>query len=40
MESGKLRVLMLGPDRGVHGGISAIVNNYYEAGLDNKVDLK
>lgn len=40
MESGKLRVLMLGPDRGVHGGISAIVNNYYEAGLDSKVDLK
>ncbi len=40
MESERKRVLMVGPDRGVHGGISAIVNNYYEAGLDKKVDLK
>ncbi len=31
---------MVGPDRGVHGGISAIVNCYYEAGLDRQVDLK
>ncbi len=30
---------MLGPAREVHGGISAVVNNYYEAGLDQKVDL-
>ena len=40
MSNGNIRVLMVGPDRGVHGGISAIVNNYYEAGLDEKVDLK
>ena len=35
----KIRVLMVGPDRSVHGGISGIVNNYYEAGLDKKIDL-
>ncbi len=33
------RVLMVGPDRSVHGGISGVVNNYYEAGLDHKIDL-
>lgn len=37
---GKIRVLMLGPDRKVHGGISAVVNNYYEAGLTEKIKLK
>ncbi|MCR5404252.1 MAG: glycosyltransferase family 4 protein [Butyrivibrio sp.] len=36
----KIRVLMIGPDRSVHGGISALVNSYYEAGLDKKVELK
>ena len=36
---GKIRVLMIGPDRSVHGGISAVVNGYYEAGLDEAVDL-
>lgn len=35
----KIRVLMVGPDRSVHGGISGVVNNYYEAGLDKKIDL-
>lgn len=30
---------MVGPDRSVHGGISGVVNNYYEAGLDRKVKL-
>lgn len=35
----KLKVLMIGPDRSVHGGISGVVNNYYEAGLDKKIDL-
>ena len=30
---------MVGPDRSVHGGISGVVNNYYEAGLDQKIDL-
>lgn len=35
----KIKVLMVGPDRGVHGGISAVVNNYYDAGLDQKIGL-
>lgn len=30
---------MVGPDRSVRGGISGVVNNYYEAGLDKKIDL-
>lgn len=30
---------MIGPARSVHGGISGVVNNYYEAGLDQKVRL-
>ncbi len=34
-----MRVLMVGPDRSVHGGISGVVNNYYEAGLDKKTEL-
>ena len=34
-----IRVLMVGPDRSVHGGISGVVNNLYDAGLDKKVDL-
>jgi glycosyltransferase involved in cell wall biosynthesis len=38
--SDRIRVLMVGPDRGVHGGISAMVNTYYKAGLGQKVDLK
>lgn len=39
METDKFRVLMIGPDRSVHGGISGVVNNYYEAGLDKLIDL-
>ncbi|RKI91752.1 glycosyltransferase family 1 protein [Parablautia intestinalis] len=35
----KIKVLMIGPDRSVHGGISGVVNNYYEAGLDKKIEL-
>lgn len=35
----KIKVLMLGPDRRVHGGISAVVNNFYDAGLDEKIFL-
>ena len=35
-----IRVLMIGPARKVHGGISGVVNNYYEAGLDKKVKLR
>ncbi|MDO4332411.1 MAG: glycosyltransferase family 4 protein [Eubacteriales bacterium] len=34
-----MKVLMVGPDRSVHGGISGVVNNYYEAGLDQKIEL-
>ena len=34
-----MRVLMIGPARNVHGGISGVVNNFYEAGLAKKVDL-
>lgn len=36
----KLKVLMIGPGRDVMGGISTVVNKYYEAKLDDKVDLK
>lgn len=35
----KKKVLMIGPARSVHGGISGVVNNYYEAGLKEKIDL-
>lgn len=38
--SRKLRVIMVGADRSVHGGVSAVVNNYYEAGLDKKIELR
>lgn len=34
-----IKVLMIGPDRSVHGGISGVVNNYYEAGLQQKIEL-
>ncbi len=33
------KVLMIGPGRKVHGGISGMVNNYYDAGVDRMVDL-
>lgn len=36
----KLKVLMIGPARSVHGGVSAVVNSYYEAGLADQVKLK
>ena len=35
-----MKVLMIGPDRSVHGGVSAVVNNLYAAGLDKKLKLK
>lgn len=35
----RLRVLMIGPDRSVHGGISGVVNNYFDAGLNQMIDL-
>lgn len=36
----KMKVLMVGPDRSVHGGISSVVNNYYEADLDKEIELR
>lgn len=35
-----MKVLMIGPARSVNGGISAVVNNYYKAGLDKQIDLE
>ena len=35
-----MKVLMIGPARSVNGGISAVVNNYYRAGLDKQIDLE
>ena len=35
-----MKVVMIGPARSVNGGISAVVNNYYKAGLDKKIELK
>lgn len=35
-----MKVLMIGPARSVHGGVSAVVNNYYGAGLDQKISLR
>lgn len=32
-----MRVIMVGADRSVHGGVSAVVNNYYDAGIEQKV---
>ena len=31
---------MVGPGRGVKGGISTVVNSYYDLGLDKKVELR
>lgn len=39
MANDRYKVLMAGPDRNVHGGISGVVNNYYDAGLDKLIDL-
>ena len=35
-----MSVLMLGPASSVHGGVSAVVNNYYDAGLGSRVKLR
>ena len=35
-----MKVLMIGLARNVNGGISAVVNNYYNAGLNEKVNLQ
>lgn len=34
-----MKVVMIGADRSVKGGVSAMVNNLYGAGLDRRVDL-
>ena len=34
-----MKVVMIGADRSVKGGVSAVVNNLYDAGLDKKVNL-
>ena len=34
------KVLMVGPGRDVMGGISTVVNSYYELGLDKEVELR
>lgn len=34
------KILMIGPARSVHGGISGVVNNLYDAGFDKVIDLK
>lgn len=39
MMDDRIKVLMIGPDRSVHGGISGVVNNYYDAGITEKIDL-
>ena len=39
MGKDRLKVLMVGPDRSVRGGVSGMVNNYFDAGLDRMLDL-
>lgn len=34
-----MKVLMIGAGRNVRGGVSSVVNGYYEAGLDRKCEL-
>lgn len=36
----KLNVLMLGPARNVKGGMTSVIDSYYDYGLDKKVNLK
>lgn len=42
MEKSKMapKVLMVGPGRDVMGGISTVVNSYYELGLNTKIELR
>lgn len=35
-----MKVLMLGPSRGANGGIASVVNQYFEANIEEKIDLK
>lgn len=34
------KILMIGPARKVQGGMSTVVNNYYDRGLDKKINVK
>lgn len=34
------KVLMIGPGRKVQGGMSTVINNYYDVGLDKKINFK
>ena len=34
-----VKVLMIGPDRGMRGGIASVVNGYFDAGLGERCDL-
>lgn len=34
------KILMIGPGRKAQGGISTVINNYYDAGLNNKISVK
>lgn len=36
----KINVLMIGPARSVKGGMTTVVDGYYDGGLNNKVNLK
>ncbi|MCM0647415.1 glycosyltransferase family 4 protein [Clostridium swellfunianum] len=35
-----MKVLMIGPHRKLKGGVSTVVNNYFKAGLQEKINLK
>ena len=35
-----LKILMIGPGRKSQGGMATVINNYYDAGLDKKVNIK
>lgn len=39
-KSNKPKVLMIGADKDGNGGVSSVVNQYYNSGLDSLVDLK
>lgn len=36
----KMKILMLGPARNVKGGMTTVVDGYFDAGLEKKVELK
>lgn len=34
------KILMIGPGRDVRGGISTVVNSYYELGIEKDTEIK